>query len=102
MDPDPTLARLEATVTGRVQAVGFRVFVASRAAGLALTGWVRNGADGSVECVAEGPRPDLETLLAALERGPAGARVDSVSRTWTTATGSFDRFSIASGWTAGD
>ena len=94
--------RLEATITGRVQAVGFRVFVASRAATLSLTGWVRNGSDGSVECVAEGRRADLETLLAALELGPAGARVDSVSRIWTAATGSFDRFSIASGWTSGD
>ena len=94
--------RLEATITGRVQAVGFRVFVASRAATLGLTGWVRNGSDGSVECVAEGRRADLETLLAALELGPAGARVDSVSRIWTAATGSFDRFSIASGWTSGD
>jgi acylphosphatase len=94
--------RLEATVTGRVQAVGFRVFVASRAATLGLTGWVRNGSDGSVECVAEGRRADLEMLLAALELGPSGARVDAVSRAWTVATGSFDRFSIASGWTSGD
>ncbi len=87
---------------GRVQAVGFRVFVASRASALGLRGWVRNGSDGSVECLAEGRRADLETLLAALELGPSGARVDSVSRTWTTATGSFDQFSIASGWTSGD
>jgi acylphosphatase len=102
VDSSSPYERLDATVTGRVQAVGFRVFVASRAAALGLTGWVRNGSDGSVECVAEGRRPDLETLLAALELGPAGARVESVSRTWTTATGSFDRFSIASGWTSGD
>jgi acylphosphatase len=102
VDPDPPYVRLEATVTGRVQAVGFRVFVAGRAATLGLTGWVRNGSDGSVECVAEGRRTDLETLLAALELGPTGARVESVSRMWAAASGSFDRFSIASGWTGGD
>jgi acylphosphatase len=102
VDSSSRFVRLEAAVTGRVQAVGFRVFVASRASALGLTGWVRNGSDGSVECVAEGRRADLETLLAALELGPAGARVDSVSRTWTAATGSFDRFAIASGWTSGD
>jgi len=105
--PDPMAThaahvRLEAAVRGRVQGVGFRVFVASRAAALGLTGWVRNGSDGSVECLAEGPRPALETLLAALELGPAGARVDFVSRTWAPATGSFDRFAIVSGWTGGD
>jgi acylphosphatase len=100
--PDQPFERLEATVTGRVQAVGFRVFVANRASALGLTGWVRNGSDGSVECVAEGRRADLETLLAALEVGPSGARVESVSRAWSAATGSFDRFAIASGWTSGD
>ena len=95
-------ARLEATVRGRVQGVGFRVFVATRAEVLGLTGWVRNGAAGTVECVAEGPRPDLEALLAALELGPASARVESVNRAWFAATGSFGRFEIRSGWTSGD
>ncbi|MGH2464258.1 MAG: acylphosphatase [Candidatus Limnocylindrales bacterium] len=102
MEADSRLERLEATVIGRVQAVGFRVFVASRASALGLTGWVRNGSDGSVECVAEGRRADLETLLAVLQLGPAGARVESVSRSWSAASGAFDRFSIASGWTSGD
>ncbi len=96
------LARLEATVTGRVQGVGFRVFVAGRASALNVTGWVRNGADGSVQCLAEGRRADLDTLLAALEAGPTGARVTAVSRAWSAALGSFDRFSIVSGWTGGD
>ncbi len=96
------LARLEASVHGRVQGVGFRVFVATRAAALGLTGWVRNGPSGAVECVAEGPRPDLEALLAALELGPAGARVERVSPRWSAATGSFGRFEIRSGWTSGD
>jgi acylphosphatase len=100
--PEATIMRLEATVTGRVQAVGFRVYVASRAQALGLTGWVRNGSDGSVQCAAEGRRADLETLLVALELGPAGARIDSVNRTWASATGSFNRFAIVSGWTGGD
>jgi acylphosphatase len=102
MAPDAAHVRLDATVRGRVQGVGFRVFVASRAAALGLTGWVRNGPDGSVECLAEGARPDLETLVAALAQGPAGARVEGVSRAWSAATGSFDRFAIRSGWTSGD
>jgi len=95
-------ARLEATVRGRVQGVGFRVFVATRAEALGLTGWVRNGEAGTVECVAEGRRADLEALLAALELGPGSARVEAVSRTWSKPTGSFDRFAIRSGWTSGD
>jgi acylphosphatase len=102
MSREAPLARLEATVHGRVQGVGFRVFVASRAAALGIRGWVSNGSDGGVQCVAEGARPDLETLLAALELGPSGARVETVSRAWSAAVGSFDQFEIRGGWTSGD
>ena len=55
--------RLQALVRGRVQAVGFRQFVWSRAARLGVNGWVRNGNDGrSVEVEAEGPADALEAL----------------------------------------
>lgn len=94
--------RLDATVYGRVQGVGFRFHVVMRAMDLALTGWVANGADGSLRCVAEGPRPALEALLDTLETGPAGAQVDRVATTWGAATGSFRSFEIRSGAHRGD
>jgi acylphosphatase len=76
--------RLHALVWGRVQAVGFRQFVWSRAARLGLTGWVRNGDDGrSVEVEAEGPADALERLLELLRQGPCGARVDDVQASWS-------------------
>jgi len=102
MTSEAAAARLEATIRGRVQGVGFRFFVAQRAEALGLTGWVTNEPDGAVHCLAEGRRPDLEVLLAALQLGPSGARVESVSPSWSAATGSFDRFAIVSGWTSGD
>lgn len=87
--------RLEATVRGRVQGVGFRFFVQRQAARLKLAGYVRNGADGrSVEVVAEGERPALEQLLDALRRGPIGAYVEAVDVAWQPATGRFEGFSI--------
>ena len=73
--------RLDATVRGRVQGVGFRYFVIRHAMRLDLMGWVANEPDGSVRCVAEGSRTDLEALLEVLERGPAGAIVERVDRT---------------------
>ena len=94
--------RLDATVRGRVQGVGFRFYVARRALALGLTGWVANEAGGSVRCIAEGPRADLDALLAALELGPPGAQVADVSVAWSAAAGSFDGFEIRSGWTSGD
>ena len=80
-DPSTTepLARLHATVHGHVQGVGFRYFVRDQAQRLALRGWVRNCDNGDVELEAEGPRPQLERLLRAVQRGriaePARQRV---------------------------
>ena len=53
-------------VTGRVQGVGFRWFVARLAQREALGGFVRNLPDGRVEVLASGEQVALERLLAAL------------------------------------
>ena len=94
--------RLEATVIGRVQGVGFRYHVLRRAMDLGLTGWVANEADGSVRCRAEGPRSDLAVLLEALETGPNGAQVERVVTAWGPATGTLGPFSVRSGGHRGD
>ncbi|MBS0619472.1 MAG: acylphosphatase [Spirochaetes bacterium] len=67
-------------VTGRVQGVGFRQFVAEAARALALDGWVSNLPDGSVETEAEGKFAAIGEFEKALERGPALARVDSLKQ----------------------
>lgn len=95
-------ARLEAVIHGRVQGVGFRVFVARRAAALDLGGWVRNESRGTVRVVAEGDGAALRTLLAELRDGPPGALVDRVEATWRPADRAFARFEIRSGWHGGD
>jgi acylphosphatase len=97
-----TNERLDATVHGRVQGVGFRYYVIRQAARFDLTGWVANEPDGSVRCVAEGPRAALDALLEALEQGPAGAFVDRVSTGWGPATGGFSSFDVRSGGHRGD
>lgn len=88
------MKRLTARVYGVVQGVGFRAFVLSEARRLGLFGYVRNCSDGSVEVVAEGEEPCLQTLLAALQRGPYGARVDSVENAFAASTGEFTEFCI--------
>jgi acylphosphatase len=98
----PDHARLEATARGRVQGVGFRYFVLRRGMELGVTGWVANEPDGSVRCVAEGRRSDLEALLATMERGPAGALVERVTTTWGAATGTLRDFGIRAGGHRGD
>jgi acylphosphatase len=94
--------RLDATVMGRVQGVGFRYFVLREAMSLGLNGWVANTPDGSVRCVAEGPRPSLEALLERLRLGPPAAMVERVSEAWMPATGNLGPFGVRGGAHPGD
>jgi acylphosphatase len=65
-------------VMGRVQGVGFREFTRTIAQRLGIAGWVRNSDDGAVELAAAGNPSQIETLLAAVRRGPAGGNVQEV------------------------
>ena len=100
--PAATVARLEATVRGRVQGVGFRYFVVRRALALGVVGWVANAPDGSVRCVAEGDPADLDSLAESLRTGPLGAVVEAVDAVRMPGTGRFERFSVRSGAHSGD
>ncbi len=91
MEPDK---RLDATVRGRVQGVGFRASTEAQARMLGLKGWVANRRDGSVAVVAEGAKPVLERFLRWLQSGPAMAHVDGVDVYWGEATGEFRGFVI--------
>jgi acylphosphatase len=87
--------RLSATITGRVQGVGFREFVRSEASSRGLCGYVRNSDDGSaVELVAEGEERELASLMDALRRGPRFATVDEVQAEYSEASRGFSRFSV--------
>jgi acylphosphatase len=68
------------TVTGHVQGVGFRWFVARHARSLGLSGYARNLEDGRVEVVAIGDEPALVRLEELLRSGPANAHVIGVER----------------------
>ncbi len=78
---DNNIQELHAYVHGRVQGVGFRYFVVEHALSLGLRGYARNEFDGSVEVVAQGPRPALERLVTLLRQGPSAAHVTDVRLT---------------------
>ena len=94
--------RLEATVRGTVQGVGFRWFIVRAATQLGLTGWTANQPDRSVRVVAEGPSSALDSLESRLRDGPAGAYVERVDAVRMAATGEFSSFAIRSGAHHGD
>jgi acylphosphatase len=88
--------RLTAWVEGRVQGVGFRWWVRSRALELGLAGFAENLMDGRVKVVAEGAEDRCRDLLALLEDGTASARrpgrVASVAHRWAEASGAVSGF----------
>ena len=89
------LARLSATVYGRVQGVYFRYFVRNAARNLSLKGYVRNLTSGdAVEVQAEGEKPQLDRLLEQLKTGPPGAQVKRVEVDWSDYSGQSDGFRI--------
>ena len=65
-------------ITGRVQGVGYRLWAERTATALALRGWVRNRADGSVELAASGGDDAVAALIAACRQGPRAAIVAAV------------------------
>lgn len=76
------MPRLRILVTGRVQGVGFRWFVARAAARHGIAGFVRNEPDGSVCCEAQADaQPALDAFLADVRQGPPGSRVDDLALT---------------------
>jgi len=67
-------------VSGKVQGVFFRASAREQAQRLDITGHARNLDDGTVEVIACGDAANIEELERWLQRGPAAAHVDRVSR----------------------
>lgn len=66
-------------VGGRVQGVGFRAWTEREAGALALRGWVRNRADGTVEAAFFGPEAAVAEMVRRCRQGPRWGRVDSLA-----------------------
>jgi acylphosphatase len=65
-------------ISGRVQGVGFRAWMARRASQLALRGWVRNRPDGRVEAVLQGPSDMVDRMIGLCREGPRHSVVADV------------------------
>ena len=55
--------------TGRVQGVGFRMFIQQHATELGVTGWVRNREDGSVHMEIQGTPEAVDKLSVLMREG---------------------------------
>ncbi|MGI8576149.1 MAG: acylphosphatase [Egibacteraceae bacterium] len=86
--------RVHVTVTGRVQAVGFRYSVVQQAQELGLTGWIRNRDDGDVEAEFQGSSEAVEEAVIFCRDGPRHARVRDVEVTPRELIEDEERFSV--------
>ena len=68
-----------AIVHGLVQGVGFRYYVMRVASRFLVNGYVRNEYDGTVEVHVEGEPVEVNAFLQAVEKGPVGSQVDSIT-----------------------
>jgi acylphosphatase len=91
---EPPKARAHVWVTGRVQGVGFRAFVADNAEALGVTGWVRNVGWDTVEAVAEGGPEAVEKFTQIVIEGPSVARVREHRVESESPTGEFLNFEV--------
>ena len=81
-------------VAGRVQGVGFRMFVRDVAVRENVRGWVRNLPDGRVEALVEGESESVTRVERALRAGPGHARVETVNVVPEEPSGRFLGFEV--------
>ena len=74
---NPELA-VHLRISGRVQGVGYRQALRSRALEAGATGWVRNRSDGTVEARIEGPETVVRALVEWARVCPPAAQVAHV------------------------
>ena len=94
MQKSPDKASVKITVSGFVQGVGFRYYVARIASELDITGYARNMWNGSVEIFGEGSRVLLETLVEKSKEGPRHSHVESCKVEWLEFENKYDNFEI--------
>lgn len=80
-------------VKGHVQGVGFRAWTQSNAEELALSGWVRNRSDGTVEALISGDMDHVDEMLKRANDGPPTAEVTRVAACyrWGAAANGFEQ-----------
>ena len=71
------LIRSTILFTGSVQGVGFRATACSVARRFDVEGGVQNQRDGSVKCIVEGDKGDVDHFIAALQGSMQGFITDT-------------------------
>ncbi len=73
-----TRKTIHLVIHGRVQGVFFRDSMQREAQYQAITGWVRNRGDGTVEATVQGEPTAVDAIVRWAHRGPPRAEVEQV------------------------
>lgn len=83
-------------ISGFVQGVGYRQFVAKNADKLGLRGFVQNIEGGKVEALFQGDRKDIEKMIDECRKGPFLSEIKNVDIEWVDEMDEFPAFEIIS------
>ena len=72
--------RQRIVIHGKVQGVGFRLWLRNVASSLNLAGTCRQLPDGSCEAIVQGERTLVKQFVVACKRGPAEATVERIEQ----------------------
>lgn len=81
-------------VSGKVQGVGYRMFVRKHALSLEISGFAQNKPDQTVLIEACGQPEDLDDLVKFCQKGPRFAKVENVKVSDSTHVYQLDDFLI--------
>jgi len=89
--------RIEATVTGDVQRVGYRYVVQDAARRCRIAGYVQNMPDGTVKIIAEATDENIQKFIESIKITDPPIRVEDIKISKTKQTGEFQFFMIKQG-----
>lgn len=87
-------AAVKIVVSGEVQGVGYRYFIARAASEFKLNGYAINLYNGNVEIFAEGRKEFLEELVKRAKKGPPHALVEKAEIDWLVFKNKYNNFEI--------
>ena len=81
-------------ISGRVQGVGFRYFVTSKAEEFPVNGFVRNLDTGTVEIEVEGDKEEITKFLGEIRLGPRHSTIGDFQLEWKPYKMNYDHFFV--------
>ncbi|MGU9951263.1 MAG: acylphosphatase [Gammaproteobacteria bacterium WSBS_2016_MAG_OTU1] len=70
--------KIKYRLTGEVQNIGFRNYIAEAAEQLQVNGWAKNETDGSLIILLQGVPEALSQIIPLVQQGPSGAVVSNI------------------------